>query len=402
MSALIIWIGVGVAAIGVVLTTNGLVIYQSTFGNAMATVGGIAFVGGLVVLALGLVHRVLLQISEKLDGAMLPYEPEEDEADEEHHLPEPRAARRPAPAPEPVFAPEPPPAARPAPVAAALAAPVAPPVPAAQPPRREPAPAAPVVASGRPRTTPLAASGALPPQPTVPQPAVLPPASPPAADNALPSWFRRGRDGAAPAAPAEPPMKAPSPPARRVEEPVHEEEDDELPMPVAARTPRPRYEEAADDPREDFPVVVRSGPFNYGLEPEEGGESPDLEPVAPRRAPAVEAPSVQPPAARSAEHEEDSDSAEFPPFLRPTSAPEPEAAGEQHAAQDPAPAPAAPAPSAPRAPRLPTVLKSGFIGGMAYTLYSDGSIEAELPDGVLRFASLQALREHVATTTKAE
>ncbi len=49
--------------------------------------------------------------------------------------------------------------------------------------------------------------------------------------------------------------------------------------------------------------------------------------------------------------------------------------------------------------RQPTVLKSGFIGGMAYTLYSDGSIEAELPDGVLRFGSLQELREHVAATS---
>jgi len=43
------------------------------------------------------------------------------------------------------------------------------------------------------------------------------------------------------------------------------------------------------------------------------------------------------------------------------------------------------------------VLKSGSIGGMAYKLYSDGSIEAELPDGVLRFASIQELRDHVAS-----
>lgn len=50
-------------------------------------------------------------------------------------------------------------------------------------------------------------------------------------------------------------------------------------------------------------------------------------------------------------------------------------------------------------PRLapePTVLKSGIVGGMAYTLYSDGSIQAELPDGVVRFASLMELREHVS------
>jgi hypothetical protein len=41
------------------------------------------------------------------------------------------------------------------------------------------------------------------------------------------------------------------------------------------------------------------------------------------------------------------------------------------------------------------VLKSGVVDGMAYTLYVDGSIEAELPDGTLRFASINALREHL-------
>ncbi|MDE1567131.1 hypothetical protein PV781_03030, partial [Aquabacter sp. P-9] len=66
------------------------------------------------------------------------------------------------------------------------------------------------------------------------------------------------------------------------------------------------------------------------------------------------------------------------------------------------PAPPAPAPvrraEPPRPPEVaePTILKSGIVGGMAYTLYSDGSIQAELPDGVLRFASLQELRDHVA------
>ncbi|MFG1391376.1 hypothetical protein [Xanthobacter agilis] len=47
-------------------------------------------------------------------------------------------------------------------------------------------------------------------------------------------------------------------------------------------------------------------------------------------------------------------------------------------------------------PDEPRILKSGIVGGMAYTLYSDGSIQAELPDGVVRFASLQELRDHVA------
>jgi hypothetical protein len=42
-----------------------------------------------------------------------------------------------------------------------------------------------------------------------------------------------------------------------------------------------------------------------------------------------------------------------------------------------------------------SVVRSGIIGGMAYTLYSDGSIEAELPIGTVRFNSLGELQEHV-------
>jgi hypothetical protein len=41
------------------------------------------------------------------------------------------------------------------------------------------------------------------------------------------------------------------------------------------------------------------------------------------------------------------------------------------------------------------VLKSGVVDGMGYTLYVDGSIEAELPDGTLRFASINELRTHL-------
>jgi len=76
-----------------------------------------------------------------------------------------------------------------------------------------------------------------------------------------------------------------------------------------------------------------------------------------------------------------------------------------------APAPPAPAPRLtaepsresepvairpPREPQAVSVLKSGVIEGMAYTLYSDGSIEADLPQGMVRFASIDALRRHLA------
>lgn len=46
-------------------------------------------------------------------------------------------------------------------------------------------------------------------------------------------------------------------------------------------------------------------------------------------------------------------------------------------------------------PAQVTVLKSGVVDGMAYSLYSDGSIEAQMPEGMMRFASIDELRAHL-------
>lgn len=46
-------------------------------------------------------------------------------------------------------------------------------------------------------------------------------------------------------------------------------------------------------------------------------------------------------------------------------------------------------------PHAVSILKSGVVDGMAYTLYSDGSIEAELPQGTVRFASITELRAYL-------
>jgi len=59
----------------------------------------------------------------------------------------------------------------------------------------------------------------------------------------------------------------------------------------------------------------------------------------------------------------------------------------------PAPAPAEPPAADPAPP--PTVVKSGSVDGMAYSLYSDGSIEADLAEGRMRFASIAELRSHL-------
>jgi hypothetical protein len=60
-------------------------------------------------------------------------------------------------------------------------------------------------------------------------------------------------------------------------------------------------------------------------------------------------------------------------------------------AADNAPEPPPPPPEKQRA----AILKSGVVDGMGYTLYVDGSIEAELPQGTVRFASIHELRAHL-------
>ena len=56
----------------------------------------------------------------------------------------------------------------------------------------------------------------------------------------------------------------------------------------------------------------------------------------------------------------------------------------------------APAPTA--RPQPVTILKSGVVDGMPYTLYSDGSIEAQLHEGTVRFGSITELRAHIESS----
>ena len=46
-------------------------------------------------------------------------------------------------------------------------------------------------------------------------------------------------------------------------------------------------------------------------------------------------------------------------------------------------------------PQPGTILKSGVVDGMPYTLYADGAIEAQLPEGTVRFGSIRELRAHI-------
>jgi len=80
---------------------------------------------------------------------------------------------------------------------------------------------------------------------------------------------------------------------------------------------------------------------------------------------------------------------EPPPALR---RPPPRSPSTFAEAAPPAPEPAPPPPV--EQPPV-TVLKSGIVDGMAYSLYSDGSIEAQMPEGMMRFASIDELRSHL-------
>jgi hypothetical protein len=117
--------------------------------------------------------------------------------------------------------------------------------------------------------------------------------------------------------------------------------------------------------------------------------SPDLRPNPPAAPPPLEP--VEPPSFDDAwPKTERSRPGEFPPQRRspraPTTFTEPDGAS---GADRP--------PSVPRTEDPPpvTVLKSGVVDGMAYSLYSDGSIEAQMPEGMMRFASIDELRAHL-------
>ena len=150
-----------------------------------------------------------------------------------------------------------------------------------------------------------------------------------------------------------PPRSAPTPPEVELSEPV-----------PAAPPPRPKrnllFSSSMRKDREHAPDAVEAEPAPANFE--------DAWPKADRGRPG-----------------------DIPPQRRtaraPAGAPEAsEGAVSERRAPPPAPGPAQPA---------VTVLKSGVVDGMAYSLYSDGSIEAQMPEGLMRFASLDELTAHI-------
>jgi predicted lipid-binding transport protein (Tim44 family) len=159
--------------------------------------------------------------------------------------------------------------------------------------------------------------------------------------------------------------------------PGEEQQRRELPPPPSEEVPaRPRAARTLDQASEDI-ARMRS---EYAAGRRE-------EPPRPRR----EAGPIRPlpqPFARDERAQ---------PFEPASESPEPYVPKFRPAETAPAPAPA-PATAPARAAAADTVVRSGVIGGMAYTLYADGSIEAELGIGTVRFDSIADLQDHVTRT----
>jgi hypothetical protein len=134
--------------------------------------------------------------------------------------------------------------------------------------------------------------------------------------------------------------------------------------------------------------------FSSNVRKERPGGSPDAE-----SAPADQAPTA--PEGPEASGPSFEDAWRRPEPLRPSEMmAQRRAARAAEAKPGAAERPAAAPPPVPRNEEAPaasavTVIKSGVVDGMAYSLYSDGSIEAQMPEGMMHFASIDALRAHL-------
>jgi hypothetical protein len=223
---------------------------------------------------------------------------------------------------------------------------------------------------------------------------------PPRIPTPVPAPTRNGSDSPHPIQDGAPhPELPPGPP------PV-EREDASPPPP---RKPGPEWLrramaeiEANPDPETPAPERYRGDERHAPDERQRAAVAPELPPPEPR-APEPRAPTPTQNIFDSVWPSERRRGAEIVPEKRiepaapaPLPLPEPPPPRVREARPAPAPPPP-PAPVAPPPPppRPPAILKSGVIDEMAYTLFTDGSIEAQMPDGTMRFASIDELRRHL-------
>ena len=357
--------GVGALAFAIGVASIGFGIPNNEFGigNTLIVAGMIAAVGGLIVIGLGVVVAQLQRITEAL-GTRAPVRPNRqfDTFEPAAGQPQAGAGRVPfPPRPKSEAKPEAKPESRPEIRSDALAG-TAPRDQFAPEPRMEPpaSPSAPINERASDYFAPHLPNPDEPPV-TVADEAYLSPLHP-AAPPSPPAFFRT--PGPAASRAPEPTFRAPEPLAFRTPEPPADRDEDIAPPP--ARPPHTYFDAMwPAEPKAQEPKPTEPKPTEFSWPEARRGEQ-NLGKAQPINQP-INQSTTQPPA----DDEVHEDVAEHQPA-------EPPEEDE---------------------PRAVAILKSGVVDGMGYTLYVDGSIEAELPQGTLRFASINELRSHLEKTS---
>ena len=356
MTIVLLAVGLLATAAGFVTIGFGIPINAFSLGNTLIISGTIAVAAGLILIGIAIAVGQLKRIAEALRArGGRPAESVETMVPPTARM-TPAAAETPLSpsAPLPHMAPEPP-------------------LDLYQPPLRAPEPRFPATASEQPQA----------PAPSAPAPGPLdwlrakPKSSSPAPASVMPTPPMPAMPRMTEPPMVEPPMVpdeaplSPRPPMRPAMPPMAEPA-----MEPKAWSPDRGLDEARAAPRVEQPM-----PRATPQPPEPPKEKFDL--VWPDRA---AAPAAAPPApAPTAESPRREPALEMP--LPPIPARPRDNRSAEKRAESSTPKPAA--------DRGPAILKSGVIDGMPYTLYADGSIEAELPKGTVKFASVDALRAHL-------
>jgi hypothetical protein len=375
MSVILLMLGIVVAAAGIATIGFGIPINEFSLGTTLIIAGTTALTGGLVLIGLSAVVTELGRVAEGLKNRTTT---------------RPAAAAKVAEAQEPALQP----------INQPMIQPPAPmPAPAAMPPPLAPSPAA-VAASMRP--PPQQQPTMTPrPAPELPVAQARPPEHYPAANPSAVEVSAAAIERLRSSIPrTERPRAEPSEIADYEEVPLS-------PNGAAHRAAQPRAPAAEQPPPE--PRVAAEDRGGAAVEALRASRLDFLfrsKPDAARAAP-------QPPQAAPQSENFDAfwpaDGRTGRPATAPGSEPAPRAEQVERRAdygQQPAAAPPQTHAQPPRreaAPadevQAPTILKSGVVDGMAYTLYSDGSIEAKLPHGTVRFGSIAELRAHIESNS---
>jgi len=380
MYALLLVLSIVSTAVGVCAIGFGVPNHEFGLGNTLIVSGSVAIVGGMLTFGLAVAVRQLRRVVDAL-------------------------GQRPVPAPAPRRQPGPETAE------------------GAPPPRRPPGPPVPYP----PRPDAREPRPEIRPAPPPPPAPVMEAPEPPPMERPRPSIFGVGR------APGEPPIvdepdTVPLAPNRTPAAPIGRGGPPPMPERMPERMPEPPPEpRAMPEPRPASPAEIMARLANLASTPQRPAPPPRPEP--PRApAPASErSPEARPrqnmfdtlwPAEVRATRQSQSETIarapkqEARPESKPDARPEPKVDVQEPKRDFRAEPESRPElrfePPMPREPMTPppaeqrpiAILKSGVIDGMAYTLYTDGSIEAELPQGTMRFGSIDELRTHLEKTER--